>query len=110
MYKPNLGTKLGRRELMTFGHGLPLFSDCRRYWRQRTVRTGNDPRWSCSGRRSSTNYALPYLVKQRFATHTVGSLVEGAVLRGQRLKPTGDSLAVPISPGKTGRYRTDCIR
>ncbi len=48
--------------------------------------------------------------KQRFATHTVCSSVEVALLRGQRLKLTGDFLAVAISPGKRGRYRTDCIR
>ena len=94
---------------MTLGHDPPLFSDFRRFWR-RPVRTGNDPTWSCSGRRSSTNYALPYLAKRRFAPNTVGSSVEGAVLRGPRLKLTGDFLAVPISPGKRSRYRTDCIR
>ena len=27
----------------------------------------------------------------------------------QGLKLTGGFLAVPISPGKRGRYRTDCI-
>ncbi len=50
------------------------------------------------------------LVKRRFATNTVGSSVDGAVLRGQRLKLTDYCLVLPISPGKTGRYRTDCIR